>query len=122
MEPFNPQDQPGDVFDALASRLLMSTGVVSLIVDGMFRGAATGRLPADVSVPDTARELFATVLDEHLGASHSEPEIAAAAAVIDAALDVICEHVYPIGTVAYECEGRRRIAGSVQDHLDRDHE
>ena len=109
MEPSIPQHQSGDVFDALASQLLMSTGTISLIVDGMFRGAANGRLPSDVSVPDSARELFAAILDEYLVASHSEPEIASAVGVLSDAIEVICSHVYPIDTVSWGGEGGRRV-------------
>jgi hypothetical protein len=111
MDPYNPQEQPEDIFDALAEQLLVCTGAVSLIVGGMYEDVGTGRLAPGVDVRQSAHELFSGLLAEHLAPHHSDYELAVAASVLYQAIETICEHMNPVPTGTFGCEGRRRSGG-----------
>jgi hypothetical protein len=103
IQPSRPDEQP---LDRLTGLLLISTGVISTMCNGLLTFARSGCAEEGFDVQRTAEQLIREALDE-IGARHSEEELAVVATVIEESLNAICDGLLDGELDHPACEGRR---------------
>ena len=99
-----PEEQP---LDRLAGLLLIATGVISTMCNGLLAFASSGCAEEGFDVQKTAHQLTREALEEIAG-QHSENELVVANAIIEASLNAICDGMLDGELDHPACEGRRR--------------
>jgi hypothetical protein len=99
-----PEEQP---LDRLAGLLLISTGVISTMCNGLLALASSGCAEEGFDVQKTAHQLIREALDE-IGGQHSEEELIVANAIVEESLNAICDGMLDGELDHPACEGRRR--------------
>ena len=99
-----PEEQP---LDRLAALLLISTGVISTMFNGLLAFASSGCAEEGFDVRKIAHQLIREALDE-IGGQHSEDELVVANAIIEESLNAICDGMLDGELDHPACEGRRR--------------
>jgi hypothetical protein len=108
LDPLVPGPSDGEQpIDRLTALLLVCTGVISTMCNGLLAYAGSGDAADGFDVQYTAHQLVREVLVE-LGERHSESELVVAAAVIEDSLNAICEGLLGADLDHPACEGRRR--------------
>jgi len=97
-----PDEQP---LDRLAELLLISTGVISTMYNGLLSCARSGGAEDSFDVQQTAHQLIREALIE-VDARHSETELTAAIAIVQDALNAICDEMLDGELDHPPCEGR----------------
>jgi hypothetical protein len=103
-EPPRPDEQP---LDRLTGLLLIATGVISTMCNGLLAFARSDCAEDGSDVRKIAHQLIREALAE-IGERHSEEELAVVAEVIEEALNAICDGMLDGELEHPACEGRCR--------------
>jgi len=99
------EEQP---LDRLTALLLVCTGVISTMCNGLLAYAGTGEAGEGFDVQKTAHKLVREALVE-IGERHGDADLAVAATIIEESLNAICDGVLGADVDQPACEGRRRV-------------